>query len=83
MFKLMDKKIFICLHLENCYFFQAAPNVTIAQTNSAQPLQTAAAQVPALAGMQQVVFLNPTQLATALQPQLLFQAPAGGLVGVE
>ena len=53
------------------YFFQAAPNVTIAQTNTAQPLQTAAAQVPALAGMQQVVFLNPTQLATALQPQLM------------
>lgn len=35
--------------------------------------------MPALAGMQQVVFLNPAQLATTLQPQFLIQAPTAGL----
>lgn len=56
---------------------QAVSSVSMPQANTPQPLQTA--QVPALAGMQQVVFLNPTQLATALQPQLLIQAPTAGL----
>lgn len=55
----------------------AVPSVSMPQANTAQTLQ--AAQVPALTGMQQVVFLNPTQLATTLQPQLLIQAPTAGL----
>lgn len=57
------------------YYLQAVNSqVQMSTTPTVQ-----ASQIPAVAGMQQIVLLNPSQL-TALQPQFMIQAPTAGVV---